>query len=106
LTTRIKILCEDKYGVGFLKELTNRLKDEGLMPIVHVSVSKFYGACNPKTERQIKAMVYFGSFNSFLIVVDADGRPEKPVEKRVEVHIPNEFRDSTHTIIFEYEIED
>lgn len=100
------ILCEDKYGVEFFKELTNRMKCENLIPIFHISVAKFYGACNPKIERQMKAMAYQRNFNFFIIIVDADGKPERQLEERIGCHISNEFRDSTYTVVLEYEIED
>ena len=58
IMTKVMILCEDAYGRGFFKELTNRMKNEGLIPIFHVSVDRFYGACNTKLKRQVRAIVY------------------------------------------------
>jgi hypothetical protein len=100
------ILCEDKYGVGFFKELTKRMKHENLIPNLHVSVAKFYGACNPKIERQMKAMAYLRNFDFFIIVVDADGKPERQLEEKIQYHISTKFTNSTRTVVLKYEIED
>jgi hypothetical protein len=100
------ILCEDKYGGPFLRDLTNRLKNTGLISRnVGVDTAKFYGACNVKLERQLLAMSQTKTCR-FIILVDADGRDKTSVRARVAQHIPRNLTGTTHTIVLDYEIED
>lgn len=100
------ILCADTYGKSFFKKLTNRLKDEGLIPKFHICVDRFYGPCNPKMDRQMRVFAYLRQFSFFIIVVDADGRAQNKIRETIESHIGSELKASTITIVLDYEIED
>lgn len=107
MTRKTMILCEDSYGVDFFKELLNRLKSEDIIPeSLHVDADRFYGKCNPKLKRQMKPMAFQRGCNLFIIVADADGNPVEEVKMKIECHVPNNFRDITHYVIFNYEIEE
>jgi len=106
LIRRLIILCADTYGKSFFKELTNRMKNESLIPNYHVSVAKFYGPCNSKLNRQITVFALLQKFNFFIIVADADGKSQKRVEKTIECHVSKKLKASTRFVILEYEIED
>jgi hypothetical protein len=101
-----KVLCEDKYGVGFLEDLIQRMKNGHIIPIVPVSVTKFYGPCNPKTDKQLKVFAFMNNYDSFVVLADTDGNPQMEVRRRVIQHIPAELQDSTDLVLFDYEIED
>jgi len=107
MTSKIMVLCEDSYGTDFLKELINRLKSENIVPTgLHVNAERFYGPCNTKLERQIKPMAFQRGYNFFIIVADADGNPTEAVKKKIEYHVPNNFKDITRFVILNYEIEE
>ena len=106
MTRKVMILCTDTYGKRFFKKLTNRMKNEKLIPNYHVSVAKFYGPCNPKVDRQLRVFAFLRHFNSFIIVADADGKAQKKLQNAIESHISSKLKASTRTVILEYEIED
>jgi hypothetical protein len=101
-----KVLCEDTYGIGFFEDLIRRMKNDHIIPTVPVSVTKFYGPCHPKTDKQVKIFAYMSNYDSFVFVVDTDGNPQMEVESKVTQHIPRELRDSTDLVLLDYEIED
>jgi hypothetical protein len=106
MSPRKVLLCEDKYGGPFLRDLTNRLKSSGLMSRrTGVDTTKFYGACNVKLEKQLIAKSLDRTC-SFTILVDSDGREKAPIRRRVAQHIPRNLATITRTIILDYEIED
>lgn len=107
MTRKIIVLCEDSYGVDFFKELINRLKEMNIVPEgLHVNAERFYGPCNTKLTRQMKAMGLLKDYNFFVIVADADGKPADDVRIKIECHIPNNLRNITHLVILKYEIEE
>jgi len=106
MNNKIMIMTQDKYGVPFFRNFTNRLKDESLLPNVHINSSKFYGACNPKLSRQLIAFKYLRCYDYFIIVADADGGNIKTLCENILCHIPENFRDMTDIIIFKDEIEE
>lgn len=101
-----KVLCEDRYGIGFLEKLVDRMKNDQIIPTVPVSVTKFYGPCNPKTDRVLKTFAYMNNYDSFVFVADADGNPQMEVRNKVTQHIPTELQHSTDVVLLDYEIED
>jgi hypothetical protein len=103
---KFKVLCEDRYGIGFLEDLILRMKNDNLIPRVPVSVTKFYGPCNPKTDSQVKAFAYMSNYDSFVVVADTDGNLQTEVRVKVSQHIPTELQDSTDLVLLDYEIED
>ena len=107
MNTRIIILCEDSHGIGFFKELISRFKQEGLISShSHIDVTKFYGPCNSKLERQLKAMAYLKRCDCFIIIADADGKPIEETKERIALHVPNDLRNKTHIVVLSYEIEE
>jgi len=101
------IICEDRYGVGFFEQLANRLKNEGFIPgYLNVKAARFYGPCNTKLDRQIKALAYLSCFNFFLVVADADGESQQRVKERIEGHVPKELRNSCNTVVLRHEVEE
>jgi len=106
MSLRRVILCEDKYGGGFFKELISRLKNENMVPRnLGTDVAKFYGPCNVKLERQLKAMM-MKRCRKFIIVVDADGGNIGIVRNRVVQHIPHDLLNITNVVVLDCEIED
>jgi hypothetical protein len=106
MSVRKVILCEDKHGGAFFKELASLLKSKNLMPRSSgVDVTKFYGPCNVKLERQLKAKMLRRAYN-FIIVVDADGRNVGRVRNKVLEHVPPSFIGITCVVVLDYEIED
>jgi len=106
MTPRKIILCEDKYGEPFFKELMNRLKSEGFVSRrLGVDVAKFYGACNVKLERQMK-VISTRKVRSFIIMVDGDGQNPEAIKNRVNIHVPSDLMNITFLIVLDYEIED
>jgi hypothetical protein len=103
---KTRILCEDRYGIGFFQDLIARLKTEGLIPALPVSVSRFYGACNTKTEREINVLTKLNDIDSFVIVFDCDGSTHAVIEPKITRHIPTNQQRSTKVILLDYEIED
>lgn len=106
MSVRRVILCEDKYGGGFFKELIKRLKSVNLVATnLGVDVKKFYGPCNVKLERQLLA-ISLKKRCVFIIVADADRRNIKDVESRITKHVPQCLRHNTRVVILDCEIED
>lgn len=106
MTLQRVIFCEDKYGVAFLKELTNRLKSNGLIRSnFGVNISKFYGACNAKLGRQLLAKSKHRNCR-FIILVDADGKNKRILRNRVEKHVPINLANNTNIVVLDFEIED
>lgn len=106
MSNRTVILCEDTYGKPFLRDLTNRLKDHNLVSqALGVDTDKFYGACNVKLERQLKAKSR-NRVRRFIILVDSDGKNKIFLAERVQKHIPQHLQTITNIIVFDYEIED
>lgn len=106
LTPKLKIFCCDTYGKPFLEELTNRMKEEGLIEKFHISVTKFHGPCNQKLDRQIKVLQLQKSFNAFLVVADADGKPQDTIKEKIVSHFSDMPNAKVEVIIYKYEIED
>lgn len=101
----IKILCEDSEGIPFFKELVRRLKDERLVAnSMGVDVAKFYGACNGKVDKIIKATEH--KYERIVIVSDCDGKPIDEVEPRITKHVPKEYTKAIRLVLLRYEIED
>lgn len=82
------------------------MKDEGLISNFHISVAKFYGPCNQKLDRQIRALYFQKSFNAFLVVADADGKAQNPIKQKIVTHFSDPANVQFEVIIFEHEIED
>ena len=106
LTPKLKIFCCDTYGKPFLKALTNRLKDEGLIANFHISVAKFVGPCNQKLDRQIKALHFQTFFNAFLVFADADGKSQGQIKRTIVSHFSDISGVKFEVVVFKYEIED
>ena len=102
----VMIICTDTYGKVFFKKLTNRLKNEKLIPNHRIYVERFNGPCSPKLERQLTIYACLREIDFVIIVADADGKPPTKIKKMIEVHIPAELKPSTGIVILEYEIED
>lgn len=102
----LMILSADTYGKAFFKDLTSRLKNEGLIPSYHVSATRFYGPCNSKVDRQLTVFAVLKGFDFFIIIADADGKPQKEVQRTIESHVSKKLKASTRTVVLEYEIED
>ena len=106
MSSRTVILCEDKYGEPFLRELTNRLKTEGkISPALGLDMLKFYGACNSKLEKQLRIKASEDT-RHLIILVDSDGHDKVSLVARVRQHVPDDLAGITYIIVFDYEIED
>lgn len=106
MSSRRVVLCEDKYGGQFLRDLANRLKNSHeISHDMRVDTAKFYGACNVKLERQLIAMSRVRTCR-FIILVDADGRSKAILRSRVLQHVPSNLASNTHIVVLDYEIED
>jgi hypothetical protein len=100
------ILCEDKHGGPFLKDLVNRLKNSKMITrSFSVNVAKFYGACNAKLRRQLIAESQV-RVRRFVILVDADGKNKTTIRSRVRQHVPSNLASITRIVVLDYEIED
>jgi hypothetical protein len=100
------ILCEDKYGGPFLRDLANLLKNSNVIShSLGVDTAKFYGACNVKLERQLIAKSRVRTCR-FIILVDADGRNKASLRSRVMQHVPPVLASNTRIVVLDYEIED
>lgn len=106
LTLKLKILCNDTYGKAFFKLLTNRLKEEDYISNFHISVAKFYGLCNPKLDRQMRAFSCLRKYNYFIVIVDADGKPPLEIREKIECHFPKDIDTVNRVVVLENEIED
>lgn len=100
------VFCEDKYGGPFLRDLMNSLKNNNtICRSSGVDISKFYGPCNVKLERQLLAKSRVRTCH-FIVLVDADGRDKASVRSRVFQHVPQRLASITRIVVLDYEIED
>lgn len=100
------ILCTDTHGKLFFTNLINKLKNDGIIPNHRICIERFNGPCSQKLERQLKVYAHLRKIDFAVIVVDADGKPQKEIEKMIEIHIPTELKTLTGIVVLKYEIED
>lgn len=102
----IKIISEDDYGGGFLKNVIIQLKNKGLVGNIIVKSSKpMRPLCNFKLDRILKS--FDASCDKIIIILDSDG-PENLEYRRtnIERHVPNSMITPVEIILADYEIEE
>ncbi|RLI77770.1 hypothetical protein DRP04_10875 [Archaeoglobales archaeon] len=103
-SSKVLIMTEDFYGKDFFRELINRLNTSGLVrKSPKIKLEWFPGKCNPKLGRKLLSK---SRLDKIIIVVDAEGDNKTQVKASVEKHVPQNLRQITRYVVFNYCIEE
>jgi len=104
--TFIFILIEDHYGLDFLRNLINRLKnEEGLKESLcrrNIKIETLPGKFNSKTRNIIRTRAVLNPIDRIIIIADAEGGSVEETKARLEEHVPEDMRSKTYYIIFKW----
>ncbi len=104
---KIKLIVEDFYGVDFLKNVIERLKEANLVNknLIIPKPKHLPADCNQKLDEILEFID--NKVDRLIIVLDADGpRNFKGRYDRAQSHIPIGMKPRVKIILAEYEIEE
>ncbi len=104
---KIKLIVEDFYGVDFLKNVIERLKEANLVNknLIIPKPKHLPADCNPKLDEILE--YNDKKFDRIIIVFDADDpRNFKDRYERAQSHIPKVMKTPVKIVLAEYEIEE
>ncbi|MCZ7384531.1 MAG: hypothetical protein O8C63_07260 [Candidatus Methanoperedens sp.] len=104
---KIKLIVEDFYGVDFLKNVIERLKDANLVNknLLIPKPKHIPADCNGKLDEILT--MFDNTCDKIIIVFDADDpRNYKNRYERAQSHVPNNMATPVEIILTEYEIEE
>jgi hypothetical protein len=104
---KIKLIVEDFYGVDFLKNVIERLKDANLVNknLIIPKPKHLSALCNSKLDEIL--IMTDNTCDKIIIVLDADG-PQNYKDRceRAQSHVPKNMKTPVKIVIAEYEIEE
>lgn len=104
---KIKLIVEDFYGVEFLKNVIERLKETNLVNknLLIPKPKHIPADCNGKLDEILT--MFDNTCDKIIIVLDADG-PQNYTDKyeKAQSHVPNSMKTPVKIVLAEYEIEE
>lgn len=104
---KLKLIVEDFYGVDFLKNVIERLKEANLVNknLIIPKPKHLPADCNQKLDEILEFID--NKVDRIIIVLDADDpRNFNDRYERAQSHIPNSMKTPVKIILAEYEIEE